>query len=195
MCVCVCVCVCVNGTWDILNSLADATEEQTDPPSRQLIHYHNLSGVTFPDYRLCVFMCVCMCACVHVCVCVCVCVMVCVCVCVANVPCPTVGPMLEDVLSLIELAGGVVSLTHATGIQRGPGAQHLVTAHRLQEENSSLNMVLDWASQSDMKRAGRLRITRLGFPCPRFNSNHLNSIHFNNLKGHCSGNFVYTVTK
>ena len=106
-------------------------------------------------------MCMCVCVCVYVCVCMCVCV------CVANVPCPTVGPMLEDVMSLIELAGGVVSLTHATGIQRGPGAQHLVTAHRLQEENSSLDMVLDRVSHSEMKRAGRLSLTRLGFPYTR----------------------------
>lgn len=43
----------------------------------------------------------------------------------------TVGPVLEGVLTLEELAGGVVSLTDPAGIQRGLGAQDLVTAYCL----------------------------------------------------------------
>lgn len=40
--------------------------------------------------------------------------------------------MLKGVLPLEELASGVVSLTEPTGIQRGLGAQNLVTAYCLQ---------------------------------------------------------------
>lgn len=43
----------------------------------------------------------------------------------------TICPMLEGVLALEELAGGVVSLTDPAGIQGGLGAQNLVAAYSL----------------------------------------------------------------
>ncbi len=43
----------------------------------------------------------------------------------------TIGSVLEGVLATVELAGGVVSFTHSTGIQSGLWTQHLVTTHRL----------------------------------------------------------------
>lgn len=42
--------------------------------------------------------------------------------------------MLKGVLALEELAGGVVSFTDATRVQRGLGAQNLVTAYFLSKE-------------------------------------------------------------
>lgn len=46
----------------------------------------------------------------------------------------TVSPVLKGVLALEELAGGVVSFTDAARIQRGLGAQNLVTAYFLSKE-------------------------------------------------------------
>lgn len=46
----------------------------------------------------------------------------------------TVSPVLKDVLALVELAGGVVSFTDAACIQRGLGAQNLVTSYFLSTE-------------------------------------------------------------
>lgn len=37
--------------------------------------------------------------------------------------------MLEGVLTAMELAGGIITLTHSTCIHRGLGSQHLVTSY------------------------------------------------------------------
>lgn len=44
--------------------------------------------------------------------------------------------MLLGVLSLVDLAGGVVSFTHPTGIRHSCGSQHTVTAHSLWEKHN-----------------------------------------------------------
>lgn len=52
----------------------------------------------------------------------------------------TISPVLKGVLALEELASGVVSFTDPTGIQRGLGAQNLVTAYRLHTQKTHISV-------------------------------------------------------